>query len=106
MGETRAHELQEAMKQALAAGGVAPVENAAWKVSLTVAPSKISGYERECAAFRRKYGAPLLSFKASIEVETGRENFVVEEHRADWEFAEAALAEWQHRVEILRNAAP
>ena len=106
MGERQTQEIHRAMSQALAAGGFATMEQAAWEVSLSVALSKVSGYERECGAFRGKYGEPLATFKARGEAATGHEDFAVEEELADWEFAEAALTEWQHRAEILRNAAP
>ena len=106
MGECSQPEVQQAIAQALAAGGFANAEQAAWEVSLTVALSKVSEYERECGAFRSKYGESLADLKGRVEPERGRENFVVEDDLADWEFAEAALIEWKHRTEVLRRATP
>lgn len=106
MGETRGPELRDAIRQSLAAGGFASMEQAAWEVSLNVALSKVSSYERECGEFRRKYGEPLASFKARVEAVIGGEDFATEDDLADWEFAEVALAEWQQRTAILRHAAP
>jgi hypothetical protein len=99
-------EVREAMAEALAAGGFPTIEAAAWEVSLTVALSKVSSYERECAHFQRKYGKPLEAFRKSVEGVSGREDFAVEDDLADWEFAERALQLWHKRVEILRHAAP
>ena len=42
----------------------ASVAAAAWEVSLTVALSKVSSYERECASFRHKYGQSLETLRA------------------------------------------
>jgi hypothetical protein len=98
-------EVREVMAEALAAGGFSSVEAAAWEVSLTVALSKVSSYERECAYFRRKYNQPLVALRSSVEAISGSEDFSVEDDLADWEFAERALQLWQKRVEILRHAA-
>jgi hypothetical protein len=98
-------EVREVMAEALAAGGFSSLEAAAWEVSLTVALSKVSAYERECAHFRRTYGQPLEVFQKSIEEMRGHEDFSREDDLADWEFAERALQLWQKRVEILRHAA-
>jgi hypothetical protein len=97
-------EVREVMAEVLAAGGFSSLEAAAWEVSLTVALSKVSSYERECAHFRRKYDQPLEAFQKSIEEMRGNEDFSREDDLADWEFAERALQLWQKRVEILRHA--
>jgi len=96
-------EVREVIAEALAAGGFSSLEAAAWEVSLTIALSKVSAYERECAHFRRKYDQPLEAFQKSIEAMRGDEDFVREDDLADWEFAERALQLWQKRVEILRQ---
>jgi hypothetical protein len=98
-------EVREVMAEALAAGGFPSVEAAAWEVSLTVALAKVSGYERECEHFRRKYGQPLEAFRTRLEEMRDSEDFAMEDDLADWEFAERALQLWQNRVEILRRAA-
>ena len=98
-------EVRAAMAETLAAGGFPSVEAAAWEVSLTVALSKVSSYERECEYFRRKYNQPLAALRGSVEALSGSEDFVVEDDLADWEFAERALQLWHKRVEILRHAA-
>ena len=97
-------EVREVMAEALAAGEFSSHETAAWEVSLTVALSKVSSYERECAHFRRKYDQPLEAFQKSLEAMRGHEDFTREDDLADWEFAEGALQLWQKRVEILRHA--
>jgi hypothetical protein len=74
-------------------------------VSLTVALSKVSSYERECEHFRGKYGQPLEAFRKQLEEMRGSEDFAMEDDLADWEFAERALQLWHKRVEILRRAA-
>jgi hypothetical protein len=56
-------EVREVMAETLAAGGFPSVEAAVWEVSLTVALSKVSGYERECECFRHKYGQSLAVFR-------------------------------------------
>ena len=68
--------------------------------------SLFRAHEREWGAFRRKCGEPLIELRARAEGERGREDFAVEDDLADWEFAEAALAEWRDRAEVLRRAAP
>ena len=98
-------EVREVMAETLAAGGFPSVEAAAWEVSLTVALSKVSGYERECERFRHKYGRSLEVFRQQLEEMRGSEDFAMEDNLADWEFAERALQLWQKRVEILRRAA-
>ncbi|MGH8058743.1 MAG: hypothetical protein ACREOH_16140 [Candidatus Entotheonellia bacterium] len=98
-------EVRAAIAEALAAGGFPSIEAAAWEVSLTVALSKVSYYERECEQFRRKYGKPLEAFRTSVEELRDSEDFAVEDDLADWEFADRALQLWQKRVEILRHAA-
>lgn len=98
-------EARDAMVHALAAGGFPTAEAAAWEVSLTVALAKVGSYERECERFRRKYAAPLAAVRARVAAETEREDFETEEDLADWEFAEAALAQWSHHAEVLRNVA-
>jgi hypothetical protein len=98
-------EVREAIAEALAAGGFASVAAAAWEVSLTVALSKVSSYERECASFRHKYGQSLEALRARVEGMQGSEDFAIEDDLVDWEFAERALHVWQKRVEILRHAA-
>lgn len=98
-------EVREAIAEALAAGGFASVTAAAWEVSLTVALSKVSTYERECASFRHKYSQSLEAWRTRVEGMQGSEDFAMEDDLADWEFAERALHMWQKRVEILRRAA-
>ena len=98
-------EVREAMTEALAAGGFSSIDAAAWEVSLTVALSKVSTYERECEHFRQKYGESLEGFRRYVEEMKGREDFAMEDDLADWEFAAHALQLWQKRVEILRHAA-
>jgi hypothetical protein len=98
-------EVRDVMAAALAAGGFSSLEAAAWEVSLTVALSKVSSYEWECAHFRRKYDQPLEAFQKSLEAMRGHEDFTREDDLADWEFAERALQLWQKRVEILRHVA-
>ena len=93
------------MAEALAAGGFSSVEAAAWEVSLTVTLSKISGYERECEHFRRKYDISLEIFRSRVEAMSGGEDFAMEDDLADWEFAERALQLWRKRAEILCHAA-
>lgn len=97
-------EVRDAMTEALAAGGFPSLEAAAWQVSLMVALSKVSAYERECEAFRRKYDQPLEDFRRDVETMSNREDFRMDDDLADWEFAEQALEHWQKRVEILRHA--
>ena len=98
-------EVRDAMAEALAAGGFPSLEAAAWQVSLTVALSKVSAYERECESFRRKYDQPLEAFRRNVEAMSTREDFAMEDDLEDWEFATQALQLWQKRVEILRHAA-
>lgn len=98
-------EVREAMAEALAAGGFASVEAAAWEVSLTVALAKVSGYERECEQLRRKYGMSLEAFQRQVDAMSEHEDFAMEDDLADWQFAERALQLWQKRVETLRHAA-
>jgi hypothetical protein len=98
-------EARETMAQALAAGGFASTEQAAWEVSLIVALAKVSAYERECEQFRHRYGGTLESLQSRVAGVPGEEDFSLEDDLADWEFAEAALGLWKHRVEILRDAA-
>ena len=98
-------EVREAMAEALAAGGFPSVEAAAWEVSLTVALSKVSSYERECEHFRHKYGQALETLRKQVEDMREREDFTMEDDLADWEFVERTLQLWQKRVEILRHAA-
>ena len=98
-------EVREAMAEALAAGGFSSVEAAAWEVSLTVALSKISRYERECEHFRRQHDTSLEAFRSRVEAMSGSEDFAMEDNLADWEFAERALQLWHKRAEILRHAA-
>ena len=98
-------EVREAMAETLAAGGFPSVEAAAWEVSLTVALSKVSGYERECAHFCQKYHQTLEACRTQVEAMRGSEDFAMEDDLADWEFAEQALQLWHKRVEILRHAA-
>jgi hypothetical protein len=97
-------EVREAIAEALAAGGFPSIEAAAWQVSLTVALSKVSAYERECESFRRKYDQSLEAFRKRVEAMSHREDFAMEDDLADWEFAEQARRLWQKRVEILRHA--
>jgi hypothetical protein len=105
MERMQSQEIRDAVAQALAAGGFASAEQAAWEVSLTVALAKLSGYERECECFRKRYGGPLDSLRSRVEGVMGREDFSLEDDLADWEFAEAARGIWEQRAEILRNAA-
>jgi hypothetical protein len=105
MEKSLSAEVREAMVEALAAGGFPSIEAAAWEVSLTVALSKVSAYERECEQFRRQYSVSLEAFRTHMEEMTNREDFAMENDLADWEFAERALQLWQKRVEILRHAA-
>lgn len=97
-------EVRAVMAEALAAGGFPSVEAAAWEVSLTVALSKVSSYERESEHFRSKYGQPLEAFRQQLEAMRGSEDFAMEDDLADWEFAARALQLWHKRVEILRRA--
>jgi hypothetical protein len=97
--------VREVIAEALAAGGFLSLETAAREVSLMVALSEVSSYEREYVHFCRKYDQPLEGFQISLEAMRGHEDFTREDDLAGWEFAERALQLWQKRVEILRHAA-
>jgi len=91
MEESLSTEVREAMVETLAAGVFTSIETAAREVSLTVALSKVSAYERECEQFRRQYGTSLEAFRTRVEVMTNRDDFAMADDLAVWELAERAL---------------
>lgn len=94
----------QVIHRTLAEVGFRSERDAARELSLMVALSKVSRYERECAKFRTKYGQSFEDFQRRVNDALGVENFEEENDLMDWEFAENALALWQERVEVLRNA--
>ncbi|HHY39196.1 MAG TPA: hypothetical protein GX507_09760 [Clostridia bacterium] len=97
-------DLNQVITRTLAEGGFASEKEATREISLMVALSKISKYERECAKFRKKYGQSFQEFQRKVNGTVGAEVFAEEDDLMDWEFAENALASWQKRLEVLRNA--
>lgn len=94
----------QVIHRTLAEVGLRSEREAARELSLMVALSKVSRYERECAKFRSKYGQSFAEFQRRMDGTLGAENFEEENDFMEWEFAENALALWQERVEVLRNA--
>ncbi|MGB9662337.1 hypothetical protein V3F56_06025 [Moorellaceae bacterium AZ2] len=97
-------ELNQVIARTLAEGGFASEKEATREISLMVALAKISRYERECAKFRKKYGLTFQEFQRKVNSIVGAEVFEEENDLMDWEFAENALALWQKRLEVLKNA--
>lgn len=100
-----AHELNlnQVIANTLAEGGFSSEKDATRELSLMIALSKVSRYERECSKFRTKYGQSLEEFQRNTVSINGVEVFEQEDDVMDWEFAENALTLWQRRLEVLRN---
>ncbi|MGI9860131.1 hypothetical protein SDD30_01935 [Moorella naiadis] len=97
-------DLNQVITHTLAEGGFASEKEATREVSLMVALTKISRYERECAKFKKKYGQSFQEFQRKVNSVVGAEAFEEENDLMDWEFAEDALALWQKRLGVLKNA--
>lgn len=100
----KATELSKTIAKVLVEGGFESEGEAMRDLSLTIALSQLSKYEREYERFKRKYHLDFVEFSQRVERETGREDFAVEDDLNDWEFAWRALRLWRERVEILKNA--
>ena len=97
-------ETQRALTETLTDAGFSSPSDAALELSLTIALSRVSRYERECQQFRHKYGEPFDAVRSRTDRTVGAEEFHVEDDLADWEFAERSLALWHKRVDLLRHA--
>lgn len=97
-------DLNQVISRTLADAGFASEKEATHEMSIMVALSKISKYERECARFRNKYGQSFPEFQRKVNSTVKAEVFAQEDDLMDWEFAERALALWQNRLEVLKDA--
>ena len=96
--------LQETISEVLSEGGYASEIEAMRDLSITIAMSKLNGYERECERFRQKYGCSFEQMQRQLQDQTGQEDFQVEDDLLDWEYAWRALQHWQQRLDVLQNA--
>ena len=96
--------LSKTIAKVLAEGGFESQEQAMRDLSLTIALTKVSRYERENETFKRKYNQSFIEFSQNVGENVEKEEFEEEDDLNDWEFAWRSLNLWQERAEMLRNA--